>query len=333
MGSGSLGQSEAGVRERDLQESLAKLLRSSWIGSRIASALLTSHTPVIKPEAISDIRCDVAVWDSTLGITTASDRETDLVVRFDFHENDSRKTGLLLIEVKIVAPFGRGQVDDYCRRVELLRGQADLVLAALVAPQTHLLKPGASRFKGWLTLEQLHSLAAEHRQFAAESQRLDYEAEVIARSIAAAAAGYQPLVSLDRQEQFAYYDTFVSEYTPQLSVRPSSAGAKSLDRFFDTPLTVGTIKHRVEEGLVVIEFLGKRSPPDAVRSAAYPDRLRVEPSGSTSCCIHRGNMLRGLDMSRSFDSQVDVLRESLDEVAWLYAWVERNRSAFRGWAD
>jgi hypothetical protein len=321
-------KSAFGVRERDLQIVLARLFRSNWIGPR----MITEIAPDLRSEDISRVECDIAIWDSTLGIQTERDRETDLAVRFAFAQNGAERSGLFLIEVKIVAPFGRGQVEDYCRRVDLLAGTADRVSSALMSPQAHLLRPGASRFGGWLTLERLHTVATEHCQFGEATRRLDHEVEIIAKSLSAAAAGYQPLVSLDRQQQFAFYDTFVDEYSPGLSVRPSGAGLRSLDRFFDIPLKFGVIKHRIEEGIVAIEFFRKGLPPDSVSNLARQDGLQVELTGSSTSWIYRQGGLIGLDVSKSFEAQESTLRQALDEVTWLHNWVDLNRPAFAGWA-
>lgn len=323
----------SGVQERDVQIALAKMLRSSWIGPLLVCELIRGKLPEVRAEEVVDVRCEVSVRDSALALSTDSDRETDLVVRFSIMNAAARSTGLLILEVKILAPFGRGQVDDYCRRAHLLRGQADIVACGLIAPQSHLVKPGVERFPCWLTLESVLRLCSEHVRSAPESHRLDLEREITARAVRTAALGPQPLVSLQRQEQFAYYDTFVSEYAPMLRVNPSSGGLKSLDRFIESPLRVGTIQHRLEEGRVGLLFMSRRYPPDSVSSSAALEGLVFENSGSTSTFIGRGETLAGLNMDASFDSQIDILKAGIDAIVWLHDWAARNRTAFDGWAN
>src|SRR5947209_170160 len=92
--------SQESIDECKLQTALGKMLNSSWIGSTIVRELLLRKLPTIQPEHISSVEATTRVRDSSLGIKTIRNRETDIVINFRFVNNNQLQTAILLVEVK-----------------------------------------------------------------------------------------------------------------------------------------------------------------------------------------------------------------------------------------
>jgi len=263
-------------------------------------------------------------------------RRTDIWAAFTDTSANPICTHLLLGELKILAPFGRGQAEDYRKRVNNACGKLCRCAAALLmAPERYLGCMGREGdcFPVKVSLEDMKAFF-DHPPADLSDAVVDKYVEyrwLLGLALEDEAVGYMPLDSELRETQFRWYRMFVMEYQPHLVVHDLPGRKQSYDIQFDLPVKgFGYIKHRLIRGKVVIEWLGKGDLVSEVTKLAEETsggRLVVSFSdfGEPGKSLHirfRDAITPPLALGRGFAEQAKAVRACVDAVNDLWQWVD-----------
>lgn len=317
------------VRERDLDNFLVEELRASdsfreWFLSHLPSFF------------VSPSGCEVRLHKSPQRAQDA--RQTD--VRIGWF-NGAALRACVLIESKVTADFQPGQAESYGQEVAALRTElgANCACAVLIAPQAKMTSlRGASLFQAQITVEEMIEALVQRRIGGVGDPELDSRLAVRIELLEALAgkrptAEWQP-VTVESKRDFANaYAEVAKLVVPNLSVRPSSDGAKAITRFFDGvnaspnfPCSVN-LKHEFGDGhgtkYANLQFGGQAGKYEQLRAlpALFADGIYPIASGKSLFVRVDTPSLR--PVAEEFETQRDKIITGLKAVGRLAEWFEK----------
>lgn len=251
-------------------------------------------------------------------------RETDILVKLQA----GKERYWVLIEVKINAPFGESQVEDYCKRrhhiVESLK-LCDACCTLLIAPQRYLDSHGRERqmFDIALSLEDIRASVQHAGDDSSFVLILDKALEVFE-------AGHIPLIDGMRESQIEWYCSFVESYAPQVQPRQKQGKKQARDIFYGVPSQPrGYITHRIFAGEVFAGFMQRANMLPVVNAwlqERHDNSVTAEIRGGSLYIIERTIEVPALIEHIGFAEQEHAVQAGVDAVVRLHRWCEENAS-------
>jgi len=201
--------------------------------------------------------CSVHTVHHSFTDSSLDSRETDIVVIYRAGETRSY---WMLVEMKINAPLGENQPQDYVARKAktVAFKRCDACATVVIAPKGYLeAYPRDVRlFDVAVSLEDLRQATAASTDLSAKL--LDNH---IGMAMEIFKVGYVPLADALRESQFEWYGMFVHDYKPHLVPNPSNASKQARDVFYSIPdQNRGYITHRIFAGEVSMGFMQRGQP-------------------------------------------------------------------------
>ena len=217
------------VRERDLDNFLVEELQASTSFRSWFLANLSEH--IQPPEnAEAQVRKSPPRPDG---------RQTDVQLGWFIPNGDL--AACALIESKVTADFQPGQPEAYRQEVARLRQEYGprSACSVLIAPAQKLQSlPGKECFDVTLSIEQMIEVLTQRRRDGVTDVEVDARLAVRAELLEAlcgkrSQSSWTPLTVEEKREFAIAYAELAQLIVPQLRVRASTDGPKSLTRFFD----------------------------------------------------------------------------------------------------
>ena len=304
--------------ELTLSNTLAETVRASAALRHLLLETITSK------HAWSTSGLSVHLVQHSFTDGTLDNRESDILCAFRTAEP---RLHWVLVEVKINAPFGTNQADDYCKRREkaVADKRCDACATVVVAPSKYLEfhQRDVTKFDAALSLEMIREAIADEKGLA-ETLLVNH----IDAALRLFAVGYTPLHDKLREGQIEWYHTFVKGYKPHLVPNATTAGKQVRDIFYPVPgQRIGYITHRVFAGEVSVGFMNRGHKLNEVerRLMQLGDQtVRAEFRPKTSLYFAAISHVPAIDEGRGFAEQESTVQRGIDVVDQIHLWSVEN---------